>query len=167
MNLSSMGINKLKELEGCVKCGGKHVVYDDKTGKPVNVNKPLPTGATIGYGHLIRPGEDFIDGITEECATELLRRDIASVERGVGDTVKIPLAQNQYDAVVILVYNIGVQNFMVSTIVKYINNPNFHSVRYPTLKSAWLAWNRAHGAVSSGLNHRRMVEWEIYSHARY
>lgn len=167
MNLSSRGINKLKELEGCVKRGGKHVVYDDKTGKPVSVNKPLPTGATIGYGHLIRPGEDFMAGITEEQATELLCRDIASVERGVGDTVKTPLAQNQYDAVVILAYNIGVQNFIASTIVKYINNPNFHSVRYPTLKSAWLAWNRAHGAVSGGLNHRRMAEWEIYNHARY
>ncbi len=167
MNFSNKGINKLKELEGCVKRGGKHVAYDDETSKPVNTNRVLPRGATIGYGHLIKPCEDFKNGISESKATELLRTDIATSERTVQDYINILLSQNQYDALVILVYNIGTKNFAKSTIVKYINNPKFHSIRYSTLKSAWLAWNRAHGVVSDGLNHRRMAEWEIYAHAKY
>lgn len=162
MNLSVNGINMLKKLEGCVKQGDTHVIYDDKTCKPVNPNKPLPRGATIGYGHLIKPGEDFKNGITESLATDLLRHDIAVAERAVQNNVVVPLNQNQYDALVLLVYNIGANNFANSTVIKYINNPDFHSRKYPDLKSAWQAWNRVQGAVSPGLINRRKQEWKLY-----
>ena len=157
----------MKELEGTVKIGEKYVIYDDKTGKPIDTNKPLPGGATIGYGHLIRAGEDFTNGITESVATELLRADIAVAECAVCDNIAVPISQNQYDALVMLAYNVGVKNFAKSTVVKYINNPNFYSSIYPTLESAWLAWNRTQGAVSGGLRNRRQSEWRIYAYARY
>lgn len=162
MNLSVNGISILKQLEGCVKQGDTHVIYDDKTGRPVNQNKPLPCGATIGYGHLINPWEDFKNGITESQATDLLCCDIAIAERAVQNNVVVPLNQNQYDALVLLAYNIGTHNFVKSTVIKYINNPNFHSQKYPDLKSAWMAWNRVHGAVSPGLINRRKQEWKLY-----
>lgn len=162
MNLSVNGINILKQMEGCVKQGDKHIIYDDKTGRPVNTNKPLPRGATIGYGHLIKSGEDFKNGITESQATDLLRHDIAIAECTVQNNVVVPLNQNQYDALVLLAYNIGVDNFVNSTVVKYINNPNFHSPKYPDLKSAWSAWNRVHSVVSKGLINRRKQEFELY-----
>ena len=141
----------------------KHVIYDDQTGKPIAPNQPLPRGATIGYGHLIKPGEDFIAGITEERATELLRADIAITERTVQDCITAPLTQNQFDALVIFAYNIGAKNFMGSTVVKYINNPDFHSIRYPSLESAWRAWNKSCGHEIGGLNSRRNQEWILFN----
>ena len=163
MKLSNNGINILKQLEGCVKLGDKHVIYDDQTGRPVNVGAPLPRGPTIGYGHLIKPGEDFKNGITETQATDLLRADVRVAECAVQNNITAPLSQNQFDALVIFAYNIGAKNFAASTVVKYLNNPNFHSAVYPTLESAWRAWNKSGGREMSGLNNRRNTEWLLFN----
>lgn len=162
MKFSNQGIELLKKLEGCVKRGNMHVVYDDKTGRPIDDDAPLPRGATIGYGHLIKPGEDFSGGITERKATELLYADIATARRAVQDNITVPLAQNQYDALVIFAYNIGANNFAKSTVVKYVNNPNFHSSIYPSLESAWRAWNKSGGHETVGLNRRRDAELRLF-----
>ena len=163
MRFSNNGIAILKLLEGAVIRNGKHVIYDDQTGEPVPPNLPLPRGATIGYGHLIQTGEDFFHGIDEARATELLRDDIATAERAIQKNITVPLTQNQYDALVIFAYNIGVANFAKSTVVKYINNPNHHSTTYPTLESAWRAWNKSNGRVMTGLNKRRSQEWILFN----
>ena len=167
MKMSDDGINMLKKLEGSVTKDDKHVIYDDKTGKPVDTNKPLPSGATIGYGHLIKNGEDFKNGISESKATELLRADIATAERAVRDNITVLLSQNQFDALTSLAYNIGSKNFANSTVVKYVNNPNFHSSVYPNLESAWKAWNRIQGKISNGLTNRRQNEWVMYNRGIY
>ena len=163
MKISSNGINMLKKLEGSITKNNKHVIYDDQTGKPVNTNEPLPHGATIGYGHLIKPDEDFRDGINETTATELLRTDITTAERTVKNNISVPLKQNQFDALVALAYNIGAKNFANSTVVKYVNNPKFHSAVYPTLESAWRAWNKSGGREMSGLSNRRNTEWLLFN----
>ena len=165
MKISNNGINMLKRVEGSVKQGDNHIIYDDKTGRPVNTKGTLPIGATSGYGHLIKSGEDFRNGITESVATELLRSDIAVAERAVQDNIKVSLSQNQFDALVCLAYNIGTKNFANSTVVKYINNPKFRSPTYPDLESAWKAWNRLRGKISNGLIKRRQYEWDMYSRA--
>ncbi len=163
MKISDNGINILKRFEGRVKIGGKHVIYDDKTGKPVDSNKELPKGATIGYGHLIKSGEDFRKGITEKQATEILRSDILTAEFAVKDNITVPLSQNQYDALVSLAYNIGAKNFAGSTVVKYVNDSNYHNTKYPTLESAWKAWNKSGGGEMSGLSNRRHQEFSLFN----
>jgi type VI secretion system secreted protein VgrG len=163
MRISNEGISLLKQLEGCVKTGDIHIIYDDQTGSSVDTNKPLPRGATIGYGHLITADEDFKNGISESQATKLLRTDVAMAEHAVQNTVITPLTQNQYDALVIFAYNIGVKNFTNSTVVKYVNNRNFHSVRYPTLESAWMAWNKSSGREMAGLTKRRKAEYRLFT----
>ncbi len=163
MRISNNGINVLKRLEGCVKQNGRHIMYNDASGRPVVKKSRLPIGATIGYGHLIKQGEDFSNGITEEQATELLLQDIYVAEKAVCNNIRVPLSQNQYDAMVIFVYNIGVANFAKSTVVKYINNPNFRSNIYPDLESAWLSWNKSRGQKISGLANRRKQEWILFN----
>lgn len=163
MKISDNGINMLKRFEGCVKIGDKHVVYDDKTGKPVNSDEKLPKGATIGYGHLIKSGEDFKNGITERQATEILRLDILTAERAVKDNITVPLSQNQYDALVSLAYNIGAKNFADSTVVKYVNDSNYHDAKYRTLESAWKAWNKSGGMKMTGLSNRRHQEFKLFN----
>ena len=162
MHFSNNGIAVLKQLEGCVKQNGKHVVYDDQTGKPVAPNEPLPHGATIGYGHLIKSGERFADGISENAATSLLRTDITTAEFVVQNCINVPITQNQFDALVIFAYNIGAKNFINSTVVKYINNPDFRNAIYPTLESAWHAWNKSNGREMSGLRRRRDAELKLF-----
>lgn len=163
MKLSDNGIRTLKLCEGRVVRDGRHVIYDDKNGQPVVAGAPLPTGATIGYGHLIKTGEDFRGGIDENAATELLRMDLATTERAITSAITVGLRQNQFDALVMLCFNIGVRNFANSTVVKYINNPDFKSGIYPTLAAAWRAWNRTGGRVSAGLIRRREIEWELFN----
>ena len=167
MKLSDNGIRTLKLCEGCVVRGGRHVIYDDKNGLPVAVGDALPAGATIGYGHLIKPGEDFRGGIDENAATELLRADLAITERAVNGAITANVRQNQFDALVMLCFNIGARNFANSTVVKYINNPEFKNARYPTLTAAWRAWNRTGGRVTAGLIRRREVELNIYQNGIY
>lgn len=163
MKISDNGINMLKRFEGSVKIGDKHVIYDDKTGRPVNSDKELPAGATIGYGHLIKSDEDFKHGITERQATEILRSDISTAERAIKDNITIPLSQNQYDALVSLAYNIGAKNFANSTVVKYVNDSNYHNTKYPTLESAWMAWNKSGGREMAGLTNRRQQEFNLFN----
>lgn len=168
MKMSEKGINWLKSKEDTIlDKNGNHVVYDDQTKKPVSDGAPLPPGATIGYGHLVKPGENFRGGISEAAAIDLLRSDIAVAERTVRNNITVPLTQNQYDALVSLAYNIGNGAFANSTVVKYINNPNFTSSRYPSLESAWRAWNRSQGVVSNGLINRRNYEWNMYNSDLY
>lgn len=163
VKLDDDGINMLKKLEGSVTKDDKHVIYDDKTGKPVDTNKTLPSGATIGYGHLIKQGENFRNGISEIKATELLRADIAIAERAVRDNITVPLSQNQFDALTSLAYNIGTKNFADSTVVKYVNNPDLKNTTYPTLESAWKTWNKSGGHVMTGLSNRRNEEWNMFN----
>lgn len=168
MKMSDDGINWLKSKEDKVlDKNGNHVVYNDRNKQPVPDGAPLPPGATIGYGHLVKPGEDFRGGITEAAAIDLLRSDIAVAERAVRDNITVPITQNQYDALVSLAYNIGSGAFANSTVVQYINNPDFISPKYPSLESAWHAWNRSQGAVSNGLINRRNDEWNMYNGGIY
>lgn len=167
MKMSDNGIAALKKQEGCVKQDGKHIIYNDQTGKPVPKAAPLPAGATIGYGHLIKPGEDFRGGITESTATELLRGDIAAAEHAVQDNITTPITQNQYDALVMLAYNIGATAFEKSTVVQYVNNPDTVDSKYPSLESAWGAWNKSGGRVMQGLVNRRNYELRIYNTGTY
>ena len=162
MHISNHGIETLKQIEGMVIRNRKHVIYDDKTGEPVPRCAPLRRGATIGYGHLIKSGESFTNGISEDAATELLRTDVAWAENIVREKITVPLTQNQFDALVIFAFNIGEKNFACSTVVKHINNPNFTSTQYPTLDAAWRAWNKSGGRVVRGLVRRREIELKLF-----
>lgn len=167
MKVSNQGIEFLKRVEGCVIINDRHVIYDDATGRPVPAGAALPIGATIGYGHLIRRGEDFSRGITEAVAVALLRADVAIAAHAVDNYIHVPLVQHQYDALVSLAFNIGVVNFRESTLVKYINDPKFYNSMYPNTERAWKAWNTCRGRVSGGLVKRRRAEWDMFARGIY
>ncbi len=162
MRFSDKAVSALKEKESRVIINGRHVVYDDSTGKPIPKGQPLPKGATIGYGHLVKNGEDFSAGLTEQQATELYRQDIKAAENIIKNYVNVSLEQNQYDALVIFAYNIGWGQFKNSTVLKYINNPLYCSNVYKTLEDAWKAWNKSGDKISNGLINRRNFEWNLY-----
>jgi lysozyme len=89
--LSPSGVTFVAEHEGY---RGK--VYPDQAGNP-----------TIGYGHLIRKGEDFSKGITPEQGQTLLQKDAQSAEQAVNKNVELWIPQNQFDALTSFTYNVG------------------------------------------------------------
>lgn len=160
MTLSPQGVEWLKQVEG-----QRLQPYDDQTGRPITAWVP---GATVGYGHLIGRGEwdRLAGGVSLEQAEQLLRQDLVPFEQSVARGITAALSQCQFDALVILCYNIGGGNFARSSVVKMINNPRAVTT-FATLEAAWMAWTRSQGKVMKGLVNRRGAEWRMYSTGAY
>lgn len=77
-------------------------------GKRLNVYKDTVGKDTIGYGHLVKPGEDFSKGITDEEADKLFDKDFEHHVQGARTTPGYDLAdQRRKQAMVDLAYNMG------------------------------------------------------------
>lgn len=139
--------------------------YDDQTGQETT---QWVAGATIGYGHLIpaRQWNTYKKGITEAQADSLFAADLAPFEQVVRDSITVGLQQYEFDALVILAFNIGAPGFKGSSVVKLINEPTA-STGHADLETAWKAWNKSQGKVMKGLDNRRAAEWRIYTRADY
>ena len=111
---------------------------------------------TIGYGDT---GPDVVKGlvITKEQAENRLRKRLVEFEGYINRAVKVKLTQNQFDALVSLVYNIGPTNFNTSTLLKKLNAGD-----YAGAADQFLVWNkgRVNGKlqVIDGLTNRRKKE---------
>ena len=80
----------------------------------------LPDGRwTLGYGHTFSAREGA--RVTQEDADALLRFDLLPIVDALNNMVLIPLDQNQFDALVSFCFNIGVDNFAASTVLKRVN----------------------------------------------
>jgi lysozyme len=116
---------------------------------------------TIGWGHLIKPGEQFPETITLAMATEILLHDLRDAEGAVNNLVTVQLSPCQYDALVSLVFNIGSPQFKTSTILRLLN-----SGEYDKAAEQFKRWNkvRKNGklAVSNGLTRRRDQERTMF-----
>ena len=71
---------------------------------------------TIGYGHMVRPGESFTGAISEGKGRELFAADVSHIVDPALDRVTTPLNQNQVDALGSFIYNVGPGNFARSVI---------------------------------------------------
>ena len=110
---------------------------------------------TIGYGHT--GGVNSGDVISEKQAEEFLRADLATAERALNST-RLQLNQNQFDALVSFVFNLGAGNFARSTLLRKIkSNPND-----PTIRKEFERWVYAGGKVLNGLVRRRREEADLY-----
>lgn len=116
-------------------------------------------GYSIGYGHHgARAGQT----VSEEEAEALLRQDLAEAERAV-DALGARLNQQQFDAAVSLVYNIGAARFGRShTAAMILADPTPR----PELERQWKQWRLAGGRVLDALVRRREDEWRLYASTR-
>lgn len=108
-------------------------------------------GYSIGFGHLIKPGEN-LQNVTVAQALELLQADLAWAVQAVYDSITAPIAQSQFDALVSFCYNVGAGAFKRSTLVRRINAGD------PGAPSEFARWVYASGKVHPGLVARRNAE---------
>ena len=140
MNISQTGIDLIKQFEGC-----KLEAYQCSAGV-----------WTIGYGHT---GSDVTKGrkITLTEAESLLKQDLIVHCNNVSKLVKVSLNQNQFDALVSFIYNIGINAFKNSTMLKYLNKGEFYAAA-----KEFDRWIYAGGKVSEGLKNRRTAEKTLF-----
>ena len=67
---------------------------------------------------------------------------------------------------VIFAFNIGKAGFSSSSVLRMVNDP-LAATSYPTLESAWKAWNKSQRKINRGLINRRQAEWNIYNTGVY
>jgi lysozyme len=144
MRVSPDGIVAIKGFEGF-----SSVAYPDPGSADGN---PW----TIGYGST---GPDIVPGmtITEPQAVDRLRADLVKFEKGVESLVTVPLTQGQFDACVSLVYNIGLQAFKNSTLLRKLNRGAYSSVPTEILR-----WDKNDGKTMPGLTKRRKREVQMW-----
>ena len=138
MKTSQKGIDLIKKFEGC-----RLEAYR------------CPAGVwTIGYGHT--KGVQNGLKITQAQAEEFLREDLRIYEQAVESCVKVPLSQNQFDALVSFCYNCGGEALRTSTLLRLLNES-----KYSEAGEQFLRWNKAGGKVLVGLTRRREEEKEM------
>ena len=138
--LTAEGVALIKRFEGF-----QPKPYKDPVGIP-----------TIGYGHVIQPGENFTE-ITEEQASEMMLADIqAKHARWIAYYIHRLLNDNQYSALVSLVYNLGVTP-LVETLGRKLNDGDISgaSEEFPR-------WIHAGGKILPGLVKRRAAERQLF-----
>lgn len=117
---------------------------------------------TIGWGHTKTARQGMV--ITEAQAEALLRSDLAWVEDVIDRRVKVPLTQNQHDAVGSLIFNIGEGNLSKSTVLRKLNAGD-----YKGAADAFLMWNKQKDKqtgkmhVLRGLTKRRQQERDLFN----
>lgn len=150
LSLSAAGLAFIAAQEGF-----RAAVYEDAAGV-----------ATIGFGHALRPGEDFPDGISRDAALALLRRDAAEADAAVLRLVTAALTQAEFDALVSFTFNEGSGHFARSTLLARLNAGDFAGAA-----EQFLAWDKVVvngvASVSAGLARRRRAERALFRDGMY
>ena len=144
MHVSPSGVDLICNFEGL-----RLKAYDDGVGV-----------WTIGFGTTKYPNGIRVkkgDTCTLDQAKAYMQNDLKSFEQTVNNTVKVPLNQNQFDALVSLAYNIGSNAFKNSTLVKRLNEGN-----YKAAANQFNAWVNAGGKRMQGLVNRRAAERALF-----
>ena len=142
MILSKKGADLIQSFEGL-----RLAAYQDSVGI-----------WTIGYGHTksVRRGQV----ITKARADELFMEDVREFEQAVGACVKVPITQQQFDALVSFCFNLGAARLRASTLLKMLNQGD-----YDGASQQFGRWTRAGGVELAGLVKRRAAERELFQTA--
>ena len=140
MNINAEGLALVKKYEGF-----EATPYQDAADK-----------WTVGWGHLIRPGESFTS-VTQAQADQLLQDDLADDEEAVSRMVSVPLNENQYSALVSFTFNVGAGNFRGSNLRAYVNQRAWQQAA-----DEFGRWVHANGRELPGLVARRAAERALF-----
>lgn len=115
------------------------------------------TGWSLGYGkHDPSFTQDSV--CTKEQAYSWLHQDSINLSALISPLIKVDLRQGQFNALVILSYNIGFSAFKGSHLLERLNSGNFDSI--PNEFRKWIYSNHK---INQGLVARREKEIEIWN----
>ena len=137
------GIALIKQFEGC-----RLEAYKDSAGIP-----------TIGFGNTYYPDGSKVkigDKITQQRAEELLQVLLPRYEKIVLNAIKVPLTQNQFDALVCFCWNTGGSNTLFGLINARAENK---------IVADWWSshYVMAGGKLLKGLQLRRIAESNLFT----
>ena len=140
MQTSSQGLTLIKQFEGF-----RPTPYRCPAGK-----------LTIGYGHVIKAGEVFTN-INKQKASDILQSDIKPIETWLRMHMTLSLTQNQWDALVSFIFNIGLGKFRESRVFSNLASQNIKEAL-----RLWGQWVHAGGLKLKGLEDRRKAEIKLF-----
>jgi lysozyme len=119
-NTNQIAVDMIKQ-----RVGLRQEAYDGPSGEIL-----------IGYGHSdgVTPGMT----VTAEQAETFLRQDLVAIERTLRARVQTPVNENEFSAMVVLAYNIGVDQFANSSVLRELNQDNRTAAA-----NAFLMWNKS------------------------
>lgn len=128
-----------------------------KKGEGLRLKAYQDTGGvwTIGYGHTRTARQGMV--ITKAEAEALLMQDTEVAINDINEMVEVPLYQNEYDALVSFVFNIGGQQFRNSTLLQVLNDE-----AYAAVPSELRRWVYDNGVRIQGLANRREKEIAVW-----
>ena len=138
MKFSEKGVEVLKDMEGF-----KANPYLCSAGD-----------ATIGYGHKIKKGEVFTR-LTETEADQLLRKDVEPIEKFINVHLNVPLTQNQFDALVMFIFNIGGGAFLGSSVLQDLKVGKYEEATKPWAK--WINVSEFHKDQTTGQMVKKLI----------
>ena len=142
MKTSHAGRDFIAEHEGL-----RLVAYPD----PGTGGEPI----TSGVGHT--GGVKLGDRITHEQAMAFLAADLHTAESAIDNMVKVPLSQQEHDALVSFIFNVGSGAFRDSTLRRFLNAGDRRGAA-----NEFLRWTRAGGREMAGLVTRRKAERALF-----
>lgn len=145
MKVSKEGVEFIKRREGV-----RHKPYRDVGGF-----------LTVGVGHLLT-GTVIREYYSDAEIDAFLEDDLAHVECALERLVKVPLTQTYFDALASFVFNIGVDAFKRSTLLKLLNVG-----KYMQAADEFIKWRRSGGKVVKGLESRREMERKLFLEGVY
>lgn len=138
-HINAAGIRLVKDFEGCLTEARQDIV-----------------GVwTIGYGHT--EGVKEGDTITPNKAHSLLVDELESFAEDVLFSCTSKPNDNELAAMTSLAYNVGINGFRKSTVLKCHNKGDKDAAA-----RAFAMWNKAGGKVVKGLSRRRAAEAALY-----
>ena len=145
MKISEKGLAMIESFEGCL----------------LKASNKLDGVWTIGYGQTGNYyGKRVRRGMTTTKALAhawLRDHSIKTYEDAVTQAVKVPLNQNQFDALVSFAYNVGVGALKQSTALRKLNAGD-----YAGAADALTMWTKCNGKVLAGLVRRRKEERALF-----
>jgi lysozyme len=100
---------------------------------------------TIGWGHTKTARQGMTISLAQ--AETLLRQDLDWVEKTIKTLVKVPLKQNQFDALASLIFNIGGSAFSKSTVLRRLNAGDYRGAA-----DAFLMWDKQRDRKTGKMN---------------
>lgn len=150
MNLGGKGESLIKKYEQF-----RNHPYIDAVGIP-----------TIGWGNTFYEDGSKVtmndEPLTRDRGNKLHENILKKFEKVVEKMVKVELNQEQFDALVSFVYNVGSGNFKASTLLRKINKDPFDK----DISNQFRRWDKGtvngRKKVLRGLSKRRKEEAELY-----